>query len=208
MTAWWNWAGWIMVVPGVQQGTTNFLISALQIQYPNNTVITKGWFSWIITSVGLIFATLPNIINPRILQIYFRFAILNFFILFFLFWIWFPVRASDSEHHFNTNYGVFGLFYNGINLGEEKQASDAYCWTISVLFGAWIFYGYDASAHLVRGLPPDYLPTRLTPSLRPKRPCKHRPSSPKVSTLPPSQVGFSQSLSSSSSSSASKTSTP
>lgn len=28
------------------------------------------------------------------------------------------------------------------------QASDSYCWVIGVLFGAWEFYGYDASVHL------------------------------------------------------------
>lgn len=45
MTAWWNWAGWVTVVPGVQQGSTNFLVAALQIKYPDATVLTKGWFS-------------------------------------------------------------------------------------------------------------------------------------------------------------------
>jgi amino acid transporter len=49
--------------------------------------------------------------------------------------------------HFNSASGALQLFYNGINQGEARQASDAYCW-ISVLFGAWVFYGYDASAHL------------------------------------------------------------
>jgi amino acid transporter len=28
------------------------------------------------------------------------------------------------------------------------QASDSYCWVVGVLFGAWEFYGYDASVHL------------------------------------------------------------
>ncbi|KAI1615021.1 amino acid or gaba permease [Exophiala viscosa] len=125
MTAWWNWAGWVTVVPGVQQGSTNFLLAALEIKYPNSTVLYKGWFSWLLTSIGMIFAMIPNIYSPKILQWYFRFA-----------------------KHFNTTSGAFDLFYNGINLGEEKQASDAYCWVISVLFGAWVFYGYDASAHL------------------------------------------------------------
>ncbi|PKK51153.1 hypothetical protein CI102_5683 [Trichoderma harzianum] len=67
MTAWWNWAGWITVPCGVQQGATNFLISALEIQYPNAEVLTKGWFSWILTSVGILIAMLPNIISPRVL---------------------------------------------------------------------------------------------------------------------------------------------
>jgi amino acid transporter len=49
---------------------------------------------------------------------------------------------------FQPASGVFNHFYNGINLGPEKQASDAYCWIVSVLFGAWVFYGYDASVHL------------------------------------------------------------
>ncbi|KAK5449690.1 hypothetical protein LTS15_008765 [Exophiala xenobiotica] len=146
MTAWWNWAGWVTVVPGVQQGSTNFLVSALMIKYPDAEVLTKGWFLWLLTSIGMIFAMIPNIYSPRLLQWYFRFAIAIFFSLFFMYWIWFPIEASKK--HFNSTHGAFDLFYNGINLGAEKEASDAYCWVISVLFGAWVFYGYDASAHL------------------------------------------------------------
>ncbi|KIW91483.1 uncharacterized protein Z519_07449 [Cladophialophora bantiana CBS 173.52] len=146
MTAWWNWAGWISVVPGVQQGSTNFLVSALMIKYPNAEVLRKGWFLWLLTSIGMIFAMIPNIYNPRLLRLYFRFAVAIFFSLFFMYWIWFPIKAS--EKHFNSSHGAFDLFYNGINLGDKKEASDAYCWVISVLFGAWVFYGYDASAHL------------------------------------------------------------
>ncbi|OCT50865.1 Thiamine transporter thi9 [Cladophialophora carrionii] len=146
MTAWWGWAGWISVVPGVQQGSTNFLVSALMIKYPDSEVLHKGWFLWLLTSIGMIFAMMPNIYSPRLLQYYFRFAVAIFFSLFFMYWIWFPIKAS--EKHFNSSHGAFGLFYNGINLGDTKQASDGYCWVISVLFGAWVFYGYDASAHL------------------------------------------------------------
>jgi hypothetical protein len=119
----------------VQQGTTLFLLSALQIQYPNATVLSKGWFAWILTSLGMLIAMIPNIYNPKLLQYYFRFAVLNFFVLLVLYWIYFPIRASSGDRHFNSRDGVFGLFYNGINLGTEKEASDAYVWVISTLFG-------------------------------------------------------------------------
>lgn len=55
------------VVPGVQQGSTNFLLSALEINYPNATVLTEGWFSWLLTSIGMVFAVLPNVYSQRIL---------------------------------------------------------------------------------------------------------------------------------------------
>ncbi|KAF2840697.1 amino acid transporter [Patellaria atrata CBS 101060] len=116
MTAWWNWAGWVTIVPGVQQGATNFLISALEIKYPNADVLKKGWFVWILTSLGMVLTMVPNIQSQRAI--------------------------------FQTTANVFDQTYNGINLGEEKQASDAYSWVISVLFGAWCFYGFDASVHL------------------------------------------------------------
>ncbi|KAH6718405.1 amino acid or gaba permease [Leptodontidium sp. MPI-SDFR-AT-0119] len=147
MTGWWNWAGWVSVVPGVQQGSTNFLISALEIKYPAAEVLAKGWLAWLLTSIGMLFAMAPNVVNQRVLQWYFRFAVIIFHVLFVLYWIWFPIRASQTGG-FQPGSGVFDHFYNGINLGEEKQASDAYCWTISILFGAWVFYGYDASVHL------------------------------------------------------------
>jgi amino acid transporter len=57
-------------------------------------------------------------------------------------------RRNKADLSFFAGSGVFKHFYNGINEGDEKQASDAYCWIISILFGAWVFYGYDASVHL------------------------------------------------------------
>ncbi|RFU24990.1 hypothetical protein B7463_g11350, partial [Scytalidium lignicola] len=94
MTAWWNWSAWVLAVPGTQQGATNFLVSALQIKYPDAAILHEGWFSLLITLAGLVAALTPNITSPK------------------------------------------------------QQASDAYCWVISFLFGAWEFGGYDASAHL------------------------------------------------------------
>ncbi|TVY15035.1 Thiamine transporter thi9 [Lachnellula arida] len=147
MTGWWNWAGWVTVVPGVQQGSTNFLLSALEIKYPDADILGKGWFAWLLTSIGMFFAMAPNIVNQKVLQWYFRFAIVIFHILILFYWIWFPTKASQTGG-FQSRSGVFNHFYNGINDGDEKQASDAYCWIVSILFGAWVFYGYDASVHL------------------------------------------------------------
>ena len=140
MTAWWNWIGWCCVVPGVQQGSTNFLLGAIEISYPNNTLVRQGWFSWLLTAIGMFIAMAPNIISQRVLRLYFRFATFIFFSLFLLYWFWFPIQASRNGH-FQTGAGVFNHFYNGINLGEKKEASDAYTWVIGVLFGAWVFYG-------------------------------------------------------------------
>lgn len=130
MTGWWNWAGWMAVVPGVQQGATNFLLSALEVQYPNATILDKGWFAWILTSVGLLFAMGPNIYSQKVLQWYFRFAVVVFHVLLVMFWIWFPISAA-SKGGFQSSDGVFRHFFNGINEGTEKEASDAYCWIVS-----------------------------------------------------------------------------
>lgn len=138
MTAWWNWTGWICVIPGVQQGSTNFLLSALEIKYPESSVITQGWLAWLLTAIGMVFVMLPNILSQRVLKLYFRFAIFIFSILFAFYWVWFPVKAAGN---FQSVSGVFDRFYNGINQGTEKQASDSYTWVIGMLFGAWEFYG-------------------------------------------------------------------
>lgn len=95
----------------------------------------------------MFFAMAPNIVNQRVLQWYFRFAVVIFHVLLVIYWIWFPVAAAQKGG-FQSGHDVFQYFYNGINLGEKKQASDPYCWIISILFGAWVFYGYDASVHL------------------------------------------------------------
>lgn len=123
---------------GVQQGATNFLLGAIQISYPDLAVLDKGWFSWLLTAIGMVFATAPNIISQRVLRAYLRFAVFIFFLLLLFYWTWLPAKASG---HFGTREVALGRFYNGINFGEEKEASDAYCWVIGVLFGAWVFYG-------------------------------------------------------------------
>lgn len=84
----WNWMGWICVVPGVQQGSTNFLLGAIEISYPGAEIVSKGWFSWLLTAIGMFFAMAPNIISQRVLRLYFRFATFIFFTLFLLYWIW------------------------------------------------------------------------------------------------------------------------
>lgn len=134
-----------MAVPGTQQGATKFLISALQINYPDAAILYEGWFSWLVIVAGLMIALLPNITSQIWLRRYFRVAIAIFFLLFFLFWTWFPIAVAGR---FQSASFVFTTFHNGINLGPKQQASDAYCWVISLLFGAWEFGGYDASAHL------------------------------------------------------------
>lgn len=149
MTGWWNWAGWVAVVPGVQQGATNFLLSALEIQYPESEILSSGWLAWLVTSIGMLFAILPNIINQRVLKLYFRFAIVIFHVLLLIYWFYFPLAIHRNRNAaFQHGSGVFQHFYNGINEGDKKEASDAYCWIISMLFGAWVFFGYDASVHL------------------------------------------------------------
>jgi len=134
-------------MPGVQEGSTNFLISALQVHYSDSAVISTGWFHWLLTSIGLVIALVPNVISQRVLQWYLRFAVFMFYFILLIYWIWFPIRAHQTGG-FQSGAGVFKHFYNGINDGPEKQASDAYCWIVSVLFGAWVFYGFDSSVHI------------------------------------------------------------
>jgi hypothetical protein len=87
---------------------------------------TKGWFAWLLTSMGMFFAMAPSIINQKVLSWYFRFAVVIFHVLVIMCWIWFPISAARGSR-FQSGSGVFKHFYNGINEGDEKQASDAYC---------------------------------------------------------------------------------
>jgi len=144
MTAWWNWAGWLTVIPGFTQGNTNFLLAALQIMYPDNDLWDKPWFGWILSSIAIIVCTIPNIASEKILKLMLRTTIISFGILMSFYWIYFPIKASG---HFQPA-SILTTFHNGINDGSGKQASDAYCWIIGLLYGAWDFYGYDAATHL------------------------------------------------------------
>jgi hypothetical protein len=44
----------------------------------------------------------------------------------------------QASGRFQSRAEVFDKFYNGINYGPTKQASDSYCWIIGILFGAWL----------------------------------------------------------------------
>ncbi|KAI7313056.1 hypothetical protein KC315_g11791, partial [Hortaea werneckii] len=73
-------------------------------------------------------------------------------ILMAFYFIWFPIAASRRGGFQPAS--IMTTFYNGINTAVDSegntilQASDSYCWVVGVLFGAWEFYGYDASVHL------------------------------------------------------------
>ncbi|KAF1346918.1 hypothetical protein BDV97DRAFT_378545 [Delphinella strobiligena] len=116
-TAWFNWAGWVILIPGVAQGNTYFLLSALQILYPNSEVISKAWFSWLLAISTILISFMANSTDRR------------------------------ARGHFQPA-SILTEFYNGINMGPEKQASDAYCWIVGILYGACDFYGFDAAVHL------------------------------------------------------------
>lgn len=47
----------------------------------------------------MLFAMAPNIINQKVLQWYFRFAVIIFHVLLVLYWIWFPISVSKQCFH-------------------------------------------------------------------------------------------------------------
>ncbi|WPG99988.1 Hypothetical protein R9X50_00281200 [Acrodontium crateriforme] len=152
LTAWYNWAGWLTIVPGVAQGNTNFFISMLQIIYPESTLIRQGWFGWCISTMNILIGLVPNILSRQAVKWNLRLTAYSVVVLMAFYWIWFPI-AAVQRNGFQPK-SILTTFYNGINTevdAEGKtiiQAGDAYCWIIGILFGAWEFYGYDASVHL------------------------------------------------------------
>lgn len=139
-------------MPGLAQGTTYFLLSALQILYPDATVIKAGWFGWCLSTIAIVVGLVPNIISQTTVRWMLRVCAYSTALLLGIYWIWFPIAATRRKGFQLSS--IFTTFYNGINLGVDAdgntiiQASDSYCWVIGVLFGAWEFYGYDASVHL------------------------------------------------------------
>jgi len=130
-TAWWNFSGWVSIIPGLGQGATNFLDSALEIQYPNSNVIVKDWFPWVMTAIGVMFgAFLPNVLSQGTLKWTLRCTVVTFFSLFFMYWIWLPVGVARNGHFQSSS--VFTMFYNGTG-----NSSNSYAWLVGVLFGAW-----------------------------------------------------------------------
>lgn len=152
LTAWFNWAGWLTIIPGLAQGNTNFFVSMLMILYPDSTVITQGWFGWCITTVNILLALTPNCISQFTVRHMLRATAYSTTLLMAFYLIWFPIAAS-RRNGFQPG-SIMTTFYNGINEAVDAngntivQAGNSYCWIIGILFGAWEFYGYDASVHL------------------------------------------------------------
>lgn len=139
-------------MPGLAQGTTYFLLSALQILYPDAAIVKTGWFGWCLSTIAIVVDLVPNIISQTTVRWMLRVCAYSCVLLLGIYWIWFPIAASRRTGFQSSN--IFTTFYNGINLGVDVdgnkiiQAGDSYCWVVGVLFGAWEFYGYDASVHL------------------------------------------------------------
>ena len=141
-TAWYNWAGWLTVVPGVAQGNTNFLLDVLIILYPDSEVIYTPWFSWCLSTVSILLAIIPNCVNQFTVRWMLRTCAYSAVLLMSFYWIWFPIAASRGKGFQSSD--IFTTFYNGINYGVDAkgdtivQAGNSYCWVIGVLFGAWV----------------------------------------------------------------------
>jgi amino acid transporter len=105
------------------------------------------WFPWALTSLGIIIcAFIPNVWSQNVLRWMLRLTVVSFSLLFLIYWIWLPTAVA--RHGKFQHASIFRKFYNGINKDGTKEASNAYCWVIGMLFAAWEFYGYDASVHL------------------------------------------------------------
>ncbi|RMY17100.1 hypothetical protein D0866_13562 [Hortaea werneckii] len=152
LTAWYNWAGWLTIVPGIAQGNTNFFVSMLEILYPNAAVLKEGSFAWCISALTIILAAIPNCVSQWTIRHMLRGTVYTTVVLMAFYFIWFPIAASRRGGFQPAS--IMTTFYNGINTAVDSerntivQASDSYCWVVGVLFGAWEFYGYDASVHL------------------------------------------------------------
>ncbi|KAI7553345.1 hypothetical protein KC331_g1293 [Hortaea werneckii] len=145
---------WAYVLGGQEyaQGNTNFFVSMLEILYPNAAVLKEGWFAWCISALTIILAAIPNCVSQWTIRHMLRGTVYTTVVLMAFYFIWFPIAASRREGFQPAS--IMTTFYNGINTAVDSegntivQASDSYCWVVGVLFGAWEFYGYDASVHL------------------------------------------------------------
>ncbi|KAJ3339032.1 hypothetical protein HDU93_008783 [Gonapodya sp. JEL0774] len=135
MTAWWNWFGWLVSVPAVAQAGTLVLISGIMVAYPDYS--PQPWHQFLITLGGILYATLLNATNERVIKYFYGAATYAIFALYGVYFVWLPVKAPSFQP------GSFiGTFVNATGF------SDSYCWMIGLLYPAWTFFGYDASAHV------------------------------------------------------------
>lgn len=127
------------LISSIQQGAATLLLSTLQVLGVESGFLSKALVVWITTLCGTLVAFLPTICSPRILKIFYKFSVAIIFGLAFVYWLWFPAKASG---HFQSSADVFSYFHNGNN------RSTAYTWIVATLYSARIFRAYDAPALL------------------------------------------------------------
>lgn len=144
LTAWWSWAGWLFTFPAMCHNATTFLVSAIMILNPDYD--NALWKQFLLDCVWAITTTAMNVISEDFMKWFYRLSSgLNLFV-FLLFLTWLPAKVPKWQSgsimlQFNDYTGATQYF------GSEANAK-AYVWLIALLFPAWTFYGYDASAHV------------------------------------------------------------
>ena len=95
ITAWFNWAGWITIVPGASQGCTNFLVSLLTIAYPDSEVIQQRWFGWCMTSAIVLLGTVLNCASRTSVQWMLRSCAYSTVLLLAFYWVSIFLRVDE-----------------------------------------------------------------------------------------------------------------
>ncbi|KAI9034204.1 amino acid or gaba permease [Hyaloraphidium curvatum] len=144
LTAWWSWCGWVVTWPAVCHTNTTFLISAILIKYPEYT--NPLWVMYIMDVVQIILTALANIVNEEFMKWFYRLSSVYMLVVYLLFFTWLPAKVPKWQ-----SGSVMLTYVDGTGATEyfgNPQGAQAYVWFVALLFPAWTFYGYDASAHI------------------------------------------------------------
>eukprot|EP01111_Echinosteliopsis_oligospora_P003176 TRINITY_DN15103_c0_g1_i1.p1 TRINITY_DN15103_c0_g1~~TRINITY_DN15103_c0_g1_i1.p1 ORF type:complete len:405 (+),score=73.14 TRINITY_DN15103_c0_g1_i1:34-1248(+) len=143
LTAIWNFAGWTASIAAVAQGTCLFVISMYMLdQNPDfEPYDSKNLYKqFLITSALIMISFFLNIVNERVVQIFLRVSSWIFFVQYWLYIIWMPIKVP----RFNTAHEVYYNFINETGWENNKGI----VWLLGLLYPAYVFFGFDASAHI------------------------------------------------------------
>ncbi|KAI9000136.1 amino acid or gaba permease [Hyaloraphidium curvatum] len=144
LTAWWSWAGWVVTWPAVCHTNSTMLISGILVKYPEYT--NPLWVLFIMDVVQVFLTTLMNIVDEEFMKWFYRISSTFMLGVYILFFTWLPAKVPKWQ-----SGSIMTQFVDGTGATQyfgNEQGAKAYVWFVSLLFPAWTFYGYDASAHI------------------------------------------------------------
>jgi amino acid transporter len=120
-------------------------MTAILIAYPEYT--NPLWGMFLCDVAQILLTSLMNMVDESFMKWFYRLSSIYMLIVYLLFFTWLPAKVPKWQ-----TGGIMTQWRDGTgaseHFGYDPAVPNGYVWLVALLFPAWTFYGYDASAHI------------------------------------------------------------